>query len=91
MSNVREASCPAHLSHSYSRVSHPSSSNILRVKKVAEGVYQHLAVLELEKENDYSLGKALKVADSKYSDLDELIFMHVQAMARKVDEMMNSE
>ncbi|KAK9484885.1 SH2 domain-containing protein [Lipomyces starkeyi] len=59
--------------------------------KVAEGVYQHLAVLELEKENDYSLGKALRVADSKYSDLDELIFMHVQAMARKVDEMMNSE
>ncbi|KAJ8097964.1 SH2 domain-containing protein [Lipomyces tetrasporus] len=59
--------------------------------KVAEGVYQHIAVLELEKDNDYSLGKALRVADSKYSDLDELIFMHVQAMARKVDEMMNSE
>ncbi|KAK9454459.1 SH2 domain-containing protein [Dipodascopsis uninucleata] len=59
--------------------------------KVAENVYQHVAVLELEKENDYSLGRVLKIGDSKYSDLDELIFMHIQAMVRKVDEMMASE
>ncbi|KAK9462225.1 SH2 domain-containing protein [Lipomyces oligophaga] len=59
--------------------------------KVAEHVYQHIAVLELEKENDYSLGRVLKVGEERYSDLDELIFMHIQAMARKVDEMINSE
>ncbi|KAK9370436.1 SH2 domain-containing protein [Lipomyces kononenkoae] len=73
------------------RPSSKGSDHIAITWKVAEGVYQHLAVLELEKENDYSIGKALRVADSKYSDLDELIFMHVQAMVRKVDEMMSSE
>lgn len=59
--------------------------------KVAKDVYQHIAVLELEKETDYSLGQVLKIDDERYSDLDELIFMHVQAKARKVEEMMNSE
>ncbi|KAK9235923.1 SH2 domain-containing protein [Lipomyces kononenkoae] len=73
------------------RPSSKGTDHIAITWKVTEGVYQHLAVLELEKENDYSIGKALRVADSKYSDLDELIFMHVQAMVRKVDEMMNSE
>ncbi|KAK9447616.1 SH2 domain-containing protein [Limtongia smithiae] len=73
------------------RPSSMGSDHIAITWKVAEGVYQHIAVLELEKENDYTLGKVLKIGDNKYSDLDELIFMHVQAMARKVDEMMNSD
>lgn len=57
--------------------------------KVAHGVYQHIDVLELDKENEFSVGRVLKVGGKyTYSDLDDLIVNHVKAMAKKVDEMM---
>ncbi|OCK83182.1 transcription elongation factor-like protein spt6 [Lepidopterella palustris CBS 459.81] len=59
--------------------------------KVSDNIYQHLDVLELDKENEYSLGKILKVGRNTYSDLDELIVNHVEAMAKKVTEMMKDE
>ncbi|KAK5133491.1 hypothetical protein LTR08_007628 [Meristemomyces frigidus] len=60
--------------------------------KVHEGVYQHIDVLELDKENEFSVGKVLRVGGKwSYSDLDELIVLHVKSMAKKVDEMMGDE
>lgn len=59
--------------------------------KVADQIYQHIDVLELDKPNDYALGKTLCVGNYRYHDLDELIIMHVQSMARKVDEMVSCE
>lgn len=60
--------------------------------KVADGVFQHIDVLELDKENEFALGKTLKIAGRySYSDLDELIVNHVRAMAKKVEEMMLHE
>jgi hypothetical protein len=60
--------------------------------KVADNVYQHIDVLELDKENEFAVGKILKVANKyTYSDLDDLIVNHVTAMARKVNEMVNDE
>lgn len=60
--------------------------------KVADGVFQHIDVLELDKENEFTLGKTLRVGGKyNYSDLDELIVLHVKAMAKKVEEMMNNE
>ncbi|KAK7964989.1 transcription factor atf1 [Apiospora saccharicola] len=59
--------------------------------KVADGVYQHLDVLELQKENDFTLGKKLLIGSKTYTDLDELIQEHVRAMARMVDQMMNHD
>lgn len=60
--------------------------------KVSEGVFQHIDVLELDKENEFSVGRTLRVGGKySYSDLDELIVLHVQAMSRKVDEMMTDE
>jgi transcription elongation factor SPT6 len=60
--------------------------------KVAEGVYQHIDVLELQKENEFSVGRTLRVGGKyTYSDLDELIVDHVKAMAKKVDELMQHE
>jgi transcription elongation factor SPT6 len=60
--------------------------------KVANGVYQHIDVLELQKENEFSIGRVLRIGGKyNYSDLDELIVDHVKAMARKVDEMMQHE
>ncbi|KAI9833629.1 MAG: Transcription elongation factor spt6 [Sarea resinae] len=56
--------------------------------KVSDNVYQHIDVLELDKENEFSVGKTLMIGGKyTYSDLDELIVNHVKAMARKVDEM----
>ncbi|KAJ5337051.1 Transcription elongation factor Spt6 [Penicillium brevicompactum] len=60
--------------------------------KVAQGVYQHIDVLELDKENEFSVGRVLKVGGKyTYSDLDDLIVNHVKAMAKKVDEMVLHE
>ncbi|KKK24507.1 putative transcription elongation factor SPT6 [Aspergillus rambellii] len=60
--------------------------------KVADGIFQHIDVLELDKENEFSVGRTLKVGGRyTYSDLDDLIFNHVKAMAKKVDEMMLHE
>jgi transcription elongation factor SPT6 len=56
--------------------------------KVSDGVFQHIDVLEMDKENEFALGKTLKIAGKyTYSDLDELIVLHVKAMAKKVEEM----
>lgn len=59
--------------------------------KVADNVYQHVDVLEMKKDNEFALGKLLRIGNYTYSDLDELIANHVQAMARKVEEMMHDE
>lgn len=60
--------------------------------KVSDNIYQHIDVLELDKDNEFSVGKTLKIGGRyTYSDLDELIVNHVKAMARKVDEMMLHE
>jgi transcription elongation factor SPT6 len=59
--------------------------------KVHDNVYQHIDVLELDKENEYSVGRTLRVGKFSYSDLDELIVLHVKAMAKKVDEMCGDE
>lgn len=49
-------------------------------------------VLELDKQNEFSLGRTLKIGGRySYSDLDELIVSHVRAMARKVEEMIAHE
>lgn len=60
--------------------------------KVADGVYQHIDVLELQKETEFSVGKVLRVGSKyTYTDLDELIVDHVKAMAKKVEELMQHE
>lgn len=60
--------------------------------KVADNVYQHIDVLEMQKDNEFSVGKLLRVGGKyTYSDLDELIVDHVKAMARKVEELMRHD
>ena len=56
--------------------------------KVADGVFQHIDVLELHKDSEFSVGKTLRIGKYTYSDLDELITEYVKAMAKKVDELM---
>ncbi|GAA5929376.1 chromatin-remodeling histone chaperone SPT6 [Sporobolomyces koalae] len=60
--------------------------------KVDEGLYQHLAVHELNKPDEFSLGTQLRVDDNhRYSDLDEMIEAHIKNMARKVNELTNND
>jgi transcription elongation factor SPT6 len=59
--------------------------------KVSNSAYQHIDVLEMGKPNQFSLGKQLKIGKQTYSDLDELIVNHVEAMARKVTELTKDE
>lgn len=55
--------------------------------KVSDNSFQHIDVLEMNKANEYSVGKQLRIGKHVYSDLDELIVNHVEAMAKKVTEM----
>ncbi|KAF3349035.1 hypothetical protein VD0002_g7135 [Verticillium dahliae] len=59
--------------------------------KVADGVFQHVDVLELQKPNDFSLGQLLRVGKMTYKDLDELIHGYIEGMVKKVDEMMQHD
>ncbi|KAI0134100.1 transcription elongation factor [Xylariales sp. AK1849] len=60
--------------------------------KVSSGVYQHIDVLELQKETEFSVGRVLRIGGKfTYSDLDELIVEHVKAMARKVDALVTND
>ncbi|KAG0236910.1 Transcription elongation factor spt6 [Actinomortierella wolfii] len=58
--------------------------------KIAENLYKHYDVLELDKKDDYSLGKTLKIDGIKYSDLDELLVSHMEAIQGKIDALMAS-
>ncbi|KAF1951572.1 transcription elongation factor-like protein spt6 [Byssothecium circinans] len=59
--------------------------------KVSDNAFQHIDVLEMNKASEYSLGKQLRIEKAVYSDLDELIVNHVEAMAKKVTEIMKDE
>ncbi|KAL6705067.1 Transcription elongation factor spt6 [Coniothyrium glycines] len=59
--------------------------------KVLANAYQHLDVLELDKPNEFTIGRQLRIGKQTYSDLDELIVNHVEAMARKVNELTRDE
>ncbi|CAK7566313.1 MAG: Transcription elongation factor spt6 [Sporothrix epigloea] len=74
------------------RPSSRGNDHLVVTWKVADGVYEHIDVLELQKENEFSVGRLLRI-DGKYSytDLDELIVEHVTAMAKKVGEMTRND
>lgn len=59
--------------------------------KVDEDVFQHIDVEEIDKPNEYAVGRLLRVGKYSYMDLDDLIINHVKAMARKFDEMIVHE
>lgn len=51
--------------------------------KVANNLFQHLSVREVTD----NLGKEFVVDNKRYSDLDQMIFQHIQAIAKHVNEM----
>ncbi|WWC60952.1 transcription elongation factor SPT6 [Kwoniella dejecticola CBS 10117] len=74
------------------RPSSKGSDHLAVTWKVDEDIYQHIDVQEIDKPNEYSLGRILRVSGRySYSDLDELIINHVKAIARKLDEIQSHE
>ncbi|KAF9363497.1 Transcription elongation factor spt6 [Mortierella sp. NVP85] len=58
--------------------------------KLGEDIYHHFDILEMDKKDDYSLGKTLKIGNSKYSDLDELLVSHIESILSKTETLMAS-
>ena len=74
------------------RPSSRGNDHLVVTWKVADGVYEHIDVLELQKENEFSVGRLLRIGGKyTYTDLDELIVEHVTAMAKKVGEMTRND
>ena len=44
----------------------------------------------MDKKDDVSLGKTLKIDNAKYSDLDELLVSHIEAILSKTELLMAS-
>lgn len=75
------------------RPSSKGANHLAVTWKVDDGLYQHIDVIEPNADpTGQTVGSQL-IVDSmhSYADLDELIVNHVQAMARRVEELMNHE
>ncbi|KAG7907436.1 hypothetical protein KL906_004123 [Ogataea polymorpha] len=59
--------------------------------KIENQLFQHLDVLELDKLNDYTVGRTLQVGEFRYHDLDELIVSHINNLYLKVEEIVNHD
>lgn len=94
--NSRQAEeylAPMHRGDLVIRPSSRGNDHIAITWKVADTLFQHLDVVEVQSRNG-PFGAAtttLTVDGARYSDLDELIARHIQAMSRKVDEMTASD
>ncbi|TBU50800.1 transcription elongation factor SPT6 [Dichomitus squalens] len=75
------------------RPSSKGANHLAVTWKVDDKLYQHLDVVELNADpTGQTVGSKLIVDGThQFSDLDELIVNHVQAMARKVEELMMHE
>ncbi|KAI0748143.1 transcription elongation factor SPT6 [Daedaleopsis nitida] len=75
------------------RPSSKGSNHLAVTWKVDDKLYQHIDVVELNADpSGQTLGSKLIVDGThQFSDIDELIVNHIQAMARKVEELMMHE
>ncbi|KAH9854249.1 transcription elongation factor Spt6 [Lenzites betulinus] len=75
------------------RPSSKGSSHLAVTWKVDDKLYQHIDVMELNADPSGQAAGSKFIVDGtlQFSDLDELIVNHVQAMARKVEELMVHE
>ncbi|KAG4101878.1 transcription elongation factor Spt6 [Neocallimastix lanati (nom. inval.)] len=72
------------------RPSSKGNNHLAITWKIDDNVYQHLDILEKDKESEYKLGKILEVNNTQFSELDELVVVYVEPMARWAEEMMQN-
>ncbi|KAL5034776.1 Transcription elongation factor spt6 [Batrachochytrium dendrobatidis] len=59
--------------------------------KVDDGLYQHVDVLELEKENEWALGKVLRIDKQAFTEIDQIIAEYIEPMTRRIAQVMNHD
>lgn len=59
--------------------------------KLDKDLFQHVDILEQEKENPLALGKILIVENQKYHDLDQIIVEYLQNKVRLLNEITSNE
>ncbi|KAI9338069.1 SH2 domain-containing protein [Zopfochytrium polystomum] len=57
--------------------------------KIDTDLFQHIDVLESNKENEWSLGKTLTIEGRKFDDLDEIIATYIEPLFRNFVEAMS--
>lgn len=74
------------------RPSHKGSDHLALTFKLDEDVFQHVDIQEIDKPNEYALGRILRIG-GKYSfgDLDDVIVNYVKAIMRMLEEAERSE
>ncbi|KAJ3075872.1 Transcription elongation factor spt6 [Podochytrium sp. JEL0797] len=72
------------------RPSTKGNDHICITWKVDEGVFQHIDILETNKENEWTLGKTLVIDGKKFDDLEEIIATYIEPMARFFSEARKS-
>lgn len=71
------------------RPSSKGSDHLTVTWKVADGILQHIDIIEQGKENAFSLGKSLLINGEEFEDLDEIIARHIQPMASFARDIFN--
>lgn len=70
------------------RPSSRGKNSITLTWKIADGIYQHVQIDELKKDNDYALGKELMIGNMRYGDLDQIQAMYVEPMSHRATRLM---
>ncbi|KAI8911094.1 SH2 domain-containing protein [Gorgonomyces haynaldii] len=55
--------------------------------KCDNDMVQHLDVLELQKENEWTLGKKLKIDELEFNEIDQIVAEYIEPMVRKIQMM----
>ncbi|KAJ3274382.1 Transcription elongation factor spt6 [Terramyces sp. JEL0728] len=71
------------------RPSGKGNNHISITWKVDEGVYQHIDILESQKENEWSLGKRLTIDDMQFFEIDQIIAEYIEPMTRKISMLID--
>ncbi len=69
------------------RPSSRGNSKLTLSWKVSDRVYQHVQIDERDKDNEFALGKELRIGQLVFGDLDEISAMYVEPMARYVRDL----
>jgi transcription elongation factor SPT6 len=69
------------------RPSSKGNNHIAITWKVDNNLFQHIDVVEHEKENEYSLGRYLTIEKLRFSDLDEILETYVSEIVKRVNQM----
>jgi transcription elongation factor SPT6 len=69
------------------RPSTKGNNHISITWRVYEGIYQHLDVLELQKENEWTLGKKLRIDELEFDDIDQIIAEYIEPITKRIKLM----